>query len=172
MDDHVNSQQPAATWTPLAKPSGSGHRTRCILYLCTVEDPLAVHLTDACPLMREALALGRECGLVYGVLWEAAWHDQRGDCGGTTSLSHKAIADLCHISKTTVLRAIDRLLDDGLISFLHMAPTEQGSWKRRYRVVHPTLVEAQRAAIGVIGTLPSQRAKEIANHRVEDVAVA
>lgn len=118
------------------------------------------------------MALGRECGLVYGVLWESAWHDQRGDCGGTTSLSHKAIADLCHISKTTVLRAIDRLLDDGLISFLHMVPTGQGSWKRRYRVVHPTLVEAQRAAIGVIGTPPSQRVKEIANHRVEDMAAA
>ena len=124
---------------------------------------MAVRLDGACPMMREALALGRECGLVYGVMWEAAWHDQRGDCGGTTVLSHKAIADLCHLGKATVLSAIDRLLDDGLIQFLHMVPTPRGSWKRRYRVVHPSQVEWQRQVVDLFEVPASERAKRIAS---------
>jgi hypothetical protein len=115
--------------------------------------------------MREALALGRECGLVYGVMWEAAWHDQRGDCGGTTQLSHKALADLCRLGNATVIRAIDLLLDDGLIQFLHMVPTRQGSWKRRYRVTHPEHLEAQRAALEVIGEPASDRVKRLSAYR-------
>jgi len=111
--------------------------------------------------MREALALGRECGAVYGVMWEAAWHDRRGECGGTTELSHKALAVLCHMSKTTVLHAVDLLLDDGLIQFLHLVPTPKGSWKRRYRVTHPDHVEAQRAAIDLFEVPASERAKRI-----------
>jgi hypothetical protein len=94
-------------------------------------------------------------------MWEAAWHDQRGDCGGTTQLSHKAIADLCHLGKATVLKAVDLLLDDGLIQFLHMVPTKQGSWKRRYRVTHPDHVEAQREILDLYELPASERAKRI-----------
>lgn len=125
-------------------------------------EPLAVRLEGSCPLMREACRLGKECGLVYGVLWEAAWHDQRGDCGGTTEMSHKALAEVCGLGKATVLRAVDLLLDDGLISCLGLT----GSWgggsrKRLYRVLHPSQVEAQRVAIDVMGEglKPSVRAK-------------
>lgn len=114
-------------------------------------------------MMREALALGRECGLVYGVMWEAAYYDQRGDCGGTTELSHKALADLCHMSKTSVLKAIDRLLDDGLIQFLHVVPTSKGSCKRRYRVTHPDQVEWQRQVVDLYEVPASERAKRIAS---------
>ena len=113
--------------------------------------------------------MGRECGLVYGVMWEAAWHDQRGDRGGTTELSHKALADLCHMSKTTVLKAVDLLLDDGLIQFLHMVPTGNGSWKRRYRVTHPDHVEAQRVALEIRGGSASERAKEASTRRLSEV---
>lgn len=123
---------------------------------------MAVRLDGSCPLMREAFALGRECGAVYGVMWEAAWHDQRGECGGTTELSHKALADLCRMSRTTVLKAIDALLDDGLISCLGLTGSwEGGTRKRLYRVLHPSQVEAQRAAIDVMGEAlrPSERAK-------------
>lgn len=123
---------------------------------------MAVLLTGSCPLTREALALGRECGLVYGVLWEAAWHDQRGECGGTTELSHKAIADLCRISEKTVRRSVDLLLDDGLISCLGLTSSwHGGSRKRIYRVLHPSQVEGQRVAIEVMGEAlrPSVRAK-------------
>lgn len=123
---------------------------------------MAVRLDGSCPLMREAFALGRECGAVYAVMWEAAWHDQRGECGGTTELSHKALADLCRMSRTTVLKAIDALLDDGLISCLGLTGSwEGGTRKRLYRVLHPSQVEAQRAAIEVMGEAlrPSERAK-------------
>lgn len=123
---------------------------------------MAVRLDGACPLMREALALGRECGLVYGVLWEAAWHDQRGECGGTTEMSHKALAEICKLGNTTVLLAVDRLLDDGLISCLGLTSSwHGGSRKRIYRVLHPSQVEAQRVAIDVMGEAlrPSVRAK-------------
>lgn len=111
--------------------------------------------------MREALALGRECGLVYGVMWEAAYHDRRGRCGGTTELSHKGIADLCHLGNASVLKAVDLLLDDGLIQFLHLVPTGKGSWKRRYRVTHPDQLKAQRAAVDLIEVPASERAKRI-----------
>ena len=107
------------------------------------------------------MVLGRECGLVYGVMWEAAYHDQRGDCGGTTELSHKALADLCHLGKASVIKAIDLLLDDGLIQFLHMVPTAKGSWKRRYRVTHPDHLEAQRFAIDMIEVPASERARRV-----------
>jgi len=123
---------------------------------------MAVRLDGSCPLMREAFALGRECGAVYAVMWEAAWHDQRGECGGTTELSHKALACLCWMSRTTVLKAIDALLDDGLISCLGLTGSwEGGTRKRLYRVLHPSQVEAQRAAIEVMGEAlrPSVRAK-------------
>ena len=134
-----------------------------MIYLSSVQKPLAVLLVGSCPAMREALALGGACGQVYGVMWEAAWHDQRGECGGTTELSHKAIADLCHLGNATVLKAIDALLDDGLIQCLHLVPTGRGSWKRRYRVIHPEQLEAQREAIAVMGPalLPSERAKRM-----------
>lgn len=122
---------------------------------------MAVLLDGACPMMRQAFALGRECGAVYAVLWEAAWYDRRGECGGTTTLSHKALADLCHMSNTTVIRAIDMLLDDGLIQFLHMVPAPRGHWKRRYRVTHPDHLEAQREALKVLGSA-SERAKRLA----------
>ncbi|MFZ9569081.1 MAG: hypothetical protein ACO28M_04475, partial [Vulcanococcus sp.] len=109
-------------------------------------------LDGACPMTREALALGRECGLVYGVLWEAAWHDQRGDCGGTTEMSHKALAEICRRGNTTVVKALDRLLDDGLISCLGLTNSWHGGTRKRiYRVIHPSQVEAQRAAIAVMG---------------------
>jgi predicted transcriptional regulator len=73
-----------------------------------------------------------------------------------------ALADICHLGKASVLKAIDLLLDDGLIQFLHMVPTEKGSWKRRYRVTHPEHLEAQRWTISLFDQAPSQRAKKMA----------
>ena len=77
---------------------------------------MAVKLAGSCPRMQEAFALGRECGAVYAVLWEAAWHDDRGSFGGTTQMSHKALSEICGMSSKTVIKAVDLLMDDGLIS--------------------------------------------------------
>lgn len=81
------------------------------------------------------------------------------------------MADLCHLGKATVLKAIDLLLDDGLIAFLYMVPSGQGSWKRKYRVVHPDRVEAQRAILDVHEKPASERAKELAAYRMEPEAL-
>lgn len=120
-------------------------------------------------MFRQAVRLSRQAGLVWSLLHEAAWHDDRRgkhgqrECGGTTCLSHEGIADQCWIGKAQVIKAIDQLLDDGLIACMWLEPKEEGRgrWKRRYRVFHSDLVEAQRHAISVMGTLPSERAKRI-----------
>lgn len=128
---------------------------------------MAVVLKGSRPLFREALRLSRQAGLVYSVLWEAAWHDERRgkygrlECGGTTGLSHAAIAELCWLGKTKVIEAIDQLMDDGLITCLWLEPTGTGSWKRRYRVLHSDHVEAQREAIKWLPVKPSVRARLI-----------
>lgn len=83
-------------------------------------------------------------------------------------MSHKALADLGGIGKAQVIKAIDLLLDDGLIAFMHLVPTPRGSWKRRYRVLHPSLVEAQRAAIETIGVPPSERVRKASNRGFEE----
>ncbi len=60
--------------------------------------------------------------------------------------------------------AVDRLLDVRLISCLGLTGSEgKGSKKRVYRVIHPSYVEAQRAAIEVMGEewLPSKRARAL-----------
>ncbi len=123
---------------------------------------MSVKLAGSCPLMQEAFGLGRECGAVYGVMWEAAWQDDRGEFGGTTQMSHKTIADICGMSSKTVIKAVDLLMDDGLISCEGMTHSWRGgSQKRIYRVTHPDQVEAVRYAIGVMGEglLPSDRAR-------------
>lgn len=128
---------------------------------------MAVVLKGSRPLFREALRLSRQAGLVYSVLWEAAWHDDRRDrygrrqCGGTTALSHAAIAELCWLGKTKVIEAIDQLMDDGLIECMWLEATGSGRWKRRYRVVHSDHVGAVRAAITYLPVKPSVRARQI-----------
>lgn len=117
--------------------------------------------------MTEALSLSRGAGLVYGLLWENAWQDVRTDkygrveCGGTTAISHQAIARICHLSKSTVIQAVDELMDAGLISceWLERPSDGVGSWRRRYRVTHSSNVEALRHAIAVMPERPSERAK-------------
>ena len=125
---------------------------------------MTVVLQEACPPMREVVQLGKAAAAVYGVLWEAAWHDkewQDGSLfGGTTELSHKALADICHLGKATVVQATDDLLDAGFISVIGLKPTPKGSCKRVYRVIHPDQLEAQRWAISFFDEPPSQRAKK------------
>jgi len=124
--------------------------------MCPVQNTprdMSVILKGSCPPIQEVLKLGRECGLVYGLLWEAAFADVRGDCGGTTTWSVKGIADCCGIGKTTAIRALKKLLDAGFIQYAGWA-WGSGFKKRRWRVTHPDMLEAQRYAISVMG-LPS-----------------
>ena len=131
---------------------------------------MAVKLAGSCPRMQEAFALGRECGAVYAVLWEAAWHVDRDEFGGTTQMSHKALSAICRMSSKTVIKAVDLLMDDGLISCEGMTYSwGGGSQQRIYRVTHPESLEAKRAAIETMGEklLPSDRARSKRGERRE-----
>ena len=96
--------------------------------------------------------------LVYVFLWDSAWIHHKDEDGnsGTSEWSHKGIADKLRLGKTTVLKAINGLLDAGLIQHTGYLPTGKGSSKARYRVTHPEMLDAQRYAISVMGP-PSER---------------
>ena len=68
-------------------------------------------------------------------------------CGGTTSWSHKAIADTLGMGKAKVILSIDLLLDNGFIQHEGFMSSSKGSKHRIYRVVHPEMIEKIRALI-------------------------
>lgn len=96
--------------------------------------------------------------LVYVFLWDSAWihHEDENGNSGTTEWSHKGIAKELHLGKATVLKAVNGLLDAGLIQRNGYVPTGKGSPKLSYRVTHPEMLDAQRYAIEVMGP-PSER---------------
>lgn len=124
--------------------------------------------------MAEVCELGRECALVYGLLWESAFKDVSGKKarkplrdfrrkgvhhwaeglderqGGTTNWSNKGLADRAGIGKTTVIKALKKLLDAGFIQYAGWS-WGNGFRKRRWRVTHPADIEAVRYAISVMG---------------------
>jgi len=129
---------------------------------------MAVILEGSCPPMKEVLGLGRECGLIYGLLWESAFKDVHLDrkhpynralmTGGCTHISVKGIASACQIGKTTTIQGLKKLLDAGFIQYAGHAWGEGGR-RRRFRVTHPDHLEAQRHAISVMGA-PSLKYNE------------
>lgn len=118
---------------------------------------MSVLLKGSCPPMLEVFELGRECGPIYALLWEGAFNDAvgRGKSaqGGTTAWSVKGLASRCGLGKATVINGLKKLLDAGFIQYAGWA-WGSGSRKRRWRVTHPTQLEAVRHAISVMG-LPS-----------------
>ena len=110
---------------------------------------------------REVVGLARECGLIYGMLWQSAAMDKRvhrdgSVMGGTTEWSVKGLARECHLGKHTVSRALSLLADEGYIQLLCWTKTP-GNQKRVWRVTRPDQLEAVRYAIDVMGP-PSERA--------------
>ena len=120
---------------------------------------MAVILEGSCPPMADVFLLGRECGPVYALLWEAAFWDVRGSCGGTTTWSVKGIANRCGLGKSSVITALKKLLDAGYIQYAGWVWWVNGSKKRRWRVTHPDQLEAVRYAISVMGP-PSEKYNE------------
>ena len=113
---------------------------------------MSVVLRGSCPPIRKALLLGRECGLIYGLMWEAAfWNSEKNTSNGAvTEWSVKGIACECSMGKSTVRRGLKKLLDAGFIQYAGKA-WGNGSWKRRWRVTHPNQLEAVRYSISVMG---------------------
>ena len=124
---------------------------------------MPVLLAGSCPPMKEVLGLSRQCGLVYGILYESAFRDIRLDekfpynrkltCGGCSYWSVKGLADACHLGKSSVIDALKKLLDAGFIQYAGIIWGEKG-YRRRWRVTHPGDLAAVRHAISVLG-LPS-----------------
>ena len=145
------------------------------IYSCPVQNTLAVLLEGSCLPYREVLALGRQCGLVYGLLWESAYKDLRRHqkfptnrklaCGGCTDWSVKGIARECHLGKASVIEALKALLDAGFIQYAGEVVTSNG-YRRRWRATHPSQLKAVRHAISVMG-LPSLKYNESATHHDE-----
>ena len=137
---------------------------------------MAVLLGGSCPPMKEVLGLGRQCGLVYGVLYESAFRDIRLDerfpsnrklaCGGCSFWSVKGLADVCHLGKSSVIDALKKLLDAGFIQYAGIVWGEKG-YRRRWRVTHPDDLAAVRHAISVTG-LPSLKYHEPTTEELTD----
>jgi hypothetical protein len=121
---------------------------------------MTVLLNSVDPPYLDVAKLGAKVLGVYTILFEAAKRDIRGDCGGTTSWSTSGLASRLSMSRNTAQKALDVLLDNGWISVIGTASSGVGKPHRVYRILHPSLVEAQQYAIDVIGTPPSIRYKD------------
>ena len=121
---------------------------------------MAVLLRDTAPPFREVLGLGRPTAAVYGVLWESAARDERGDCGGLCTWTVSGLAGVCSMGRATVITALKQLLDHGFIQFSETSTPHNRVW----RVTHPKHLEAVRYSIDVMG-LPSLKYNESTTSR-------
>ena len=147
------------------------HRTQVSI------NQLTVILRDTVPPIIEVAKLGYAAVAVYSLLYQSAYQDQRYDfrkcvrrkdlrhCGGTTSWSHKAIADTLGMGKAKVIVSIDLLLDNGFIQHEGFMSSSKGSKHRIYRVVHPEMIETIRAVMPILPSLPSETAKRLSNSK-------
>ena len=154
-------------------PTGQSvsHRTQVSI------NQLTVVLRDTVPPIIEVAKLGYAAVAVYSLLYQSAYQDQRYDfkkcvrrkdlrhCGGTTSWSHKAIADTLGMGKAKVIASIDLLLDNGFIQHEGFMSSSNGSKHRIYRVVHPEMIETVRAVMPILPSLPSETAKRLSNSK-------
>ena len=94
--------------------------------------------------------LGYAAVAVYSLLFESAhreWeysHSSEGfprDTGGTTTWSHKAIAETLKMGKAKVIQSTDVLLDSGFSQVIGRVSSSKGSKHRIYRVINPKEIE-------------------------------
>ena len=117
-------------------------------------------LNNVEPPLKEVAMLGSNPLRVYLILFEAAQHDVRGNCGGTTSWTIKGIASELGIKRDTVSRALNKLLDTGYIQIAGEQPNKESSRSTIWRVTHPKMMEAVRYAIELMGP-PSERLRKM-----------
>ena len=131
---------------------------------------MTVILKDIVPPIIEVSKLGYAAVAVYSLLFQSAFQDRRyekgkyeyrRDCGGTTTWSHKALADTLGMGKKKVLESVDALLDNGFIQLVGLIPSSKGSMHRVYRVTHPIMLETVRAVIPMMPYAPSVAAKRL-----------
>ena len=119
--------------------------------------------------IRDVSNLGYASVAVYSLLFESAYkehefhrpaHGAPYITAGTTHWSHKAISQTLHMGKATLIKAIDRLLDNGYVTVIGYSPSPTGSVHRVYRVLHPDHIQDQQHALDVIGIPASTRQKK------------
>ena len=114
---------------------------------------MAVRLPGPIPPFDEVSGLGKECVPVYAFMWESAARDNRTGSkpweqfGGCCNWTVKGLAGACGMSKTTVIKALKKLLDGGFIQYAEFS-TPYDRW---WRVTHPDQLEAVRHAIDLMG---------------------
>ena len=131
---------------------------------------MAVILRDVAPPIREVSKLGYAAVAVYSLLFESAhreWEYARclgalsRDTGGTTTWSHKAIAETLKMGKAKAIQSTDVFLDSGFLQVIGRVSSSKGSKHRIYRVIHPIEIDAQRLIISYFDEPPSIRNKKI-----------
>ena len=129
---------------------------------------MTVSLRGTTAPIRDVSNLGYAAVAVYSLLFESAYkehefhrpaHGAPYVTAGTTHWSHKAISQTLHMGKATLIKAIDRLLDNGYVTVIGYSPSTTGSVHRVYRVLHPDHVKDQQHALEVIGMPASTRQK-------------
>jgi hypothetical protein len=108
-DPYIEKQTLCPTKKQLPIRQSVPHRTQVSI------NQLTVILRDTAPPIIEVAKLGYAAVAVYSLLYQSAYQDQRYDvrkcvrrkdlrhCGGTTSWSHKAIADTLGMGKAKVI---------------------------------------------------------------------
>ena len=129
---------------------------------------MTVSLRGTTAPIRDVSNLGYAAVADYSLLFESAYKEHKFHrpahgapyvTAGTTHWSHKAISQTLHMGKATLIKAIDRLLDNGYVTVIGYSPSTTGSAHRVYRVLHPDHIQDQQHALDVIGMPASTRQK-------------
>ena len=110
--------------------------------------------------LREIALFGSNPLRVYAVLFEAAQHDVRDNCGGTSCWTIKGIASELGIKRDTVSRALNKLIDSGYLQIAGEQRNKDGCHSTIWRVTHPKMLDAVRYSIDLMGP-PSARLKKM-----------
>ena len=118
-------------------------------------------LLDKCtPHLNDVALLGSNPLLIYVILFEAAQQDIRGNCGGTSTWTIKGLASELGIKRETASRALNTLLDAGLVQIAGEESNLIGSRNTIWRVTHPHMINRVRYSIEIMGP-PSIRLKKM-----------
>lgn len=113
------------------------------------------------PLYQDAITLGASAARVYLFLWDAASMDSCRKIYNTNNYTIKGIAGELKMHRTTVGKAIDKLLDNGLLSIIAEEENGNGSRNTVWGVTHSDWIQNVRHAISIMGDLPSIRLQKM-----------
>ena len=113
-------------------------------------------LQESPSLLNESRKLGRSAHTVYTFLWDAAQMSSSRKIYNTNNYTIKGLAGELLMKRETVARAIDKLLDSGLIQIAGEEKNPNGSNNTIWGITHPAMLEAVRHANDLMGP-PSKR---------------